>query len=208
MPNKFIENFFAKKLFDRLKIEPSSYEEEERPDCIFTLSGKQVGMEITTATPRDVFRAQILAQELASEDPSSTVVFSTTSLRTTEEIPKKSQIIKDMLNPANFSSEIGDSEKAFCDDLKMAWRKKRANLNKQQYQKFDQNWLLIWDHQRLSECEATFDILEPIMKRISFYERDSSLEPLEFDRIYVICDSFTIEFAEQNYRVWRDPDDV
>ena len=158
MPNRFIENFFAEKLFARLKIATSSYEEEERPDCVFTLSGKRVGMEITSSLPRDVFRARTLAQEIASEEPGSTVVYSTTSLCSTEEVPKKNQIIENMLNPANFSSEIGDSEKAFCDDLKMAWQKKRAKLNEEQYQKFDQNWLLIWDHQGSPRTETGISI--------------------------------------------------
>lgn len=109
-----------------------------------------------------------------------------------------------MLNPAKFSSKIGDGEKAFCNDLKIAWHKKRVKLNEPEYQRCDQNWLLIWDNQRLSECDATFDILKPIMSNIGFYERNPIAEPIEFDRVYVLCDSFMIEFTEQNYHVSRE----
>lgn len=181
------EKAFANRLLERLNIDPKRWTESERPDCYFFLGEKTIGMEITESTPQEKHWGASFAQSLGCV--AQPIVYFTSNLRNHGRLRERKYLYHDMFNNPNYVN-MEDARKWWCEDVRKAWDTKRKKLNEPDYQRFDENWLLIWDNEGLSDDYSTLTNIQSEVLRTPFFATDLD----EFDHIYVLSGNFTFDF--------------
>jgi len=188
-PNRAREKAFADELFRRFQIEPQDWTESERPDCHFRLGDTSVGMEITESTPAEKYWGQDIANKIGSGDPFMPVFYSTSHLRDRGRQRSRDELFQDMFNNPEHVN-MAEARQWWCEDVRKAWAKKREKLNEPDYQRFDKNWLLIWDNEGLSDDWSTLTNIQQEVKRTKFFTQGM----LEFDHVYVLSGDYNFDF--------------
>lgn len=186
-PNRWREKAFADRLFERLSICPEEWTESERPDCYFRLGDKTIGMEITESTPSEKYWGSAIAKSL--DCGTQPIVYSTSNLRSHEEQQTRKDLFHNMFNNPSYV-DMEEARKWWCEDVRKAWVTKRKKLNEPDYQRYDENWLLIWDNEGLGDNYSTLTNIQSAVLRTPFFDADLD----EFDHIYVLSGNFTFDF--------------
>ncbi len=202
-PDRNRERAFAEKLFARLGVVPTGWEESERPDCHFLLDDKHVGMEITESTPHEKYWGADIIQKLSDKDPLNPIIYCSTNLRNHGRRRSREELFQDMLNRPDGWVNMAESRQWWCEDVRSVWAKKRAKLNEPSFHRFDENWLLIWDNHGLGDDEVTFHEIKDEVRRTPFFVDELD----EFDRVFVLSGRYTFDFKPRCFRFWIELDD-
>jgi len=192
-PNRCREKAFADRLFERLHLSPEGWSESERPDGLFSLGNKKIGMEITESTPHEKYWGSDIAQKLGSCEQTQPILYSTSSLRNHGRQRTRDDLFQDMFNNPNCVN-MADARKWWCEDVRKAWDTKRKKLNEDNYQRFDENWLLIWDNEGLSDDYSTLTNIQEEVRKTAFFISEKN----EFDHVYVLSGNYTFDFIPPN----------
>lgn len=121
---------------------PLSLTKRERPDFLLTCKGQTIGIEVTEATSTDYSSYQALVQK---QNPGHFIEPS--HFRHGETLDRERQ--QELLQADKLTSDgwVGDGvEKEWSLFMKGAIEKKHQKLQEQSFEKFSQNWLLIYDN--------------------------------------------------------------
>lgn len=181
MPSRESEERYASVLFERLGWSKPAIQFGERPDIRFEREGLTYGMEVTECTPEELHRARVIAKELPGFS-----IFSTSHLD--EEKPKRSrhEVVDSMFNEPD-AVGAGQALSRWCERVCERVQRKRNKLNEEDYERFDENWLLVWDGDGLWNDVPTLQTFPEYVRR-SPISAPTGMD--EFDSIYVISDDY------------------
>jgi hypothetical protein len=135
------------RLFNRLQrlgcAVPTKIEFSDRPDAVVFYPDKTVGLEATSVTYQEVFRAMNLHKELFPPSPTLNSVITTIHLVDGERRRSNDEIKNVMFDP---SSPWKNSEQVILEwgeKIEKRWKLKLKKLNQPGFRTFDENWLLI-----------------------------------------------------------------
>lgn len=188
MPDQQQEQVLAQDLFRRLGITPANIKSRERPDLVFTLDGTVVGMEITESAPSEYHWGHKIANDLDT-NPAKPIFFSTSHLRNRGRQRTRDEVFQDMFNNP-ICVDMAEQRRDWCENVRIQWARKRVKLNEQDYQRFDQNWLLICDNIGLGDGYSTLANIQNQVLRTRFFTKEGG----EFDHVYVLSGSYTFDF--------------
>ncbi|PIR37832.1 MAG: hypothetical protein COV35_07845 [Alphaproteobacteria bacterium CG11_big_fil_rev_8_21_14_0_20_39_49] len=126
---------------------PLSLTKRERPDFLLDCNGQSIGIEVTEATSTDYSSYQALVQH---KNPGHFI--EPTHFRHGERISRKRK--QELLEAETLTSipwSGDEAEKEWSLFIKDAIEKKHKKLKELSFDKFNQNWLLIYDN-----CPASF----------------------------------------------------
>src|SRR2546426_1137471 len=136
----------------QLGYDAPSISDSERPDFIIDFRGRKIGLETTFAVYQEYMRARKLHRKSC---PESCVAMS--GLKDGERRRSNDEIVHDMLSIGgpwqDAEEEMSDWKEKIADSL----NSKRAKLNGPDFQRFDENWLLICDEPSLPDDVFTYD---------------------------------------------------
>ena len=182
---------------------PIRIDKSESPDFTMTLNeNTSIGVEITEAIQEDYVQTETLPEAQLPESVVDRSCFKWNGPRK----PLKEK--RDIASRTALSGPIwagDDPEKEFAQAIKDITLKKTRNLNKDDFQRFDENWLGIYDGlclpmintEKEKEIAARYanSALEP-------YWRESSFSHI-FNHIFVESGSYIIEFCQSSSRLHR-----
>jgi hypothetical protein len=153
----------------------------ERPDVLLQSKSKRIGLEITFAATEEYRRAQALHRR----GRFSQRVITTTNLVVTDRRRASQELVAEMLDPQSPPMEHERGMALWAEKLRAAIMVKREKLNQPDFQRFDENWLLIEDEPGLPSDQWAFDSAWDLLLDLF-----GSLAPLsvEFDRIFIHSD--------------------
>jgi len=158
--NKSGERKNLDELLERLlkvdHFEPDSVIESEKPDFIIEHQGSKIGIETTRAVAEEYVRAIRLQ---TSKHPSLWVNISDLMCRTTRRSNKDLEAImgvNGLLRPWKRTSIVLEERKHKISKFLNA---KRQKLNQSDFQKFNENWLHIYDYPPLPDYECDREIM-------------------------------------------------
>jgi hypothetical protein len=171
---------------------PVKLTKRERPDWLLELEDERIGCEITEAVSSEKLKAESLPEADAEETVVDVSLFkhgqNQRSLDELREIASRKKL--------SGSGWAGDSvEKEYAEIVQDVAQKKTATLNKKGFEKFDQNWLLIY-------CNYNLPILDQI-KAASFCRDtlESYWGPKSFDRIFVEKSDKIVSYSKLKHEV-------
>ncbi len=188
MPNQQQEQAFAQDLFRRLGINPENIVSRERPDLVFTLNGTMVGMEITESTPSEYHWGHKIAHD-HDINLAKPIFFSTSRLRDHGRQRTRDEVFHDMFNNP-ICVDMVEQRRDWCEDVRTQWARKRAKLNEAEYERFEENWLLIWDNKGLGDDYSTLANIQDQVLGTQFFGEEGN----EFDHVYVLSGNYTFDF--------------
>lgn len=188
---------------------PIKIDKSERPDFTMTLNeNTSIGVEITEAIQEDYAKAITLPEAQRPESVVDPSLFPWGA-------PKKSlEEQRDIASRKALSGPMqagDDPEKEFAQAIKDITLDKTEKLNEDDFQRFDENWLGIYDNLGLpiiapeqKEKAAAYASLA-----LESYWRESSFSHI-FNRIFVETGTYFIELCQSSSRLnrlcdlWRD----
>jgi len=187
---KYIERFHVDQLLNRLTklgySNPGDIRESERPDFVIDLADEQVGLETTRAVYQEYVRGSILHD---TKCPNSWVI--TTHLMDGRKRRTDDEIVADMLNICGEWKDSEQDMRDWGDKIGRSLDAKRKTLNQSDFQRFSQNWLLIYDDPGLPNDTFTYDRACRHLARI-FSAR--STRSADYDAIFVLSDRYLFRF--------------
>lgn len=184
MPDRHRECQFAEILFQRLGLSPTNIRSGERPDLRFDIDSKRIGMEITECTPEEYYRGS--KNKILSNGP---VVFSISHLGDPEIKRDTAVLVEAMINRPEYVN-MDFARREWCDRLCRRIEGKRKKLPA--FEQFEENWLLVWDNNGLSDGASTLDGIQSDMLSTPFTASDGEAD---FDHIYVISGNYTFDIV-------------
>ena len=193
MPDQEYEQCLAKELFKRLKFTVNVVCPDERPDLVFRLEGKIIGMEITQSIPSERHRGDSIARKLASKS-SQPIPYCTSNLFNHGRKRSNDELCEDMYIEPTYVNRA-DQRQRWCEEVRSQWGKKRKKLNEPTYSRFDENWLLIADRAGLPGDSSTFENIQEEVSRTKFLGDEGE----EFEHVYIISgDHYTFHCNHLN----------
>jgi len=163
---------------------PLNLTKRERPDFLLTLDGMKVGIEHTEAVPSNVAHKDALRGQGNVSKP-----LFIQHHQPGEEKKSTKELKKEIEANDPGDGWVGDKpERALADAIIYFIDKKIVTMQKDGFEKFEQNWLLIYDNCRLPMVDRN-EAMRLVQKRI-IEEKARQ----EFDRIYVITGQYLCEF--------------
>ena len=181
---------------------PVDVSKSERPDFVITINGNpSFGVEVTEAIQEDFAQTMTLrAAQLPGSVMDPSLFRWSDPGRSLEE--KKDIASRTALSGPMQAGDDPEKEFEFAQAIKDITCKKTSKLNEDTFQKFDENWLGIYEYlciPMLDEKKAmvfTQSALEPYWRKSSF----SNI----FDRIFVQSNSrYIIEFSQSSFCLHR-----
>ena len=120
--------------------QPSFIVESERPDFVLDIGGRKVGVEVTLAVEGEYVRAEKLQDALYPGE--STIV---TNLKDGNRRRSNGEMTHDMFDPEQPWKGIDTIMVEWRERIAVAIQTKRTKFRMSDFQKFDENWLLIRD---------------------------------------------------------------
>jgi len=138
MPSQVEERFDSEQLFRLIQIVPESLEFGDKPDIRFTLDRKRIGLEHTRIDPQEFRRGFKLANK-HFQNP----IFSSTGLHDDREQRRNNkELIETMLDSDQWE-DVSEFMGRWAASCATALITKTAKLNHPDFEKFDENWLLV-----------------------------------------------------------------
>lgn len=165
----------------------------ERPDFLLRVSNKEIGIEHTEAVPQNEAHKAVLRDEV--NGPKTYFI-----THHTPSEPKRTR--KDLTQEIEAnrmgSGWAGDSvEREWADAMFYFIKDKMGIFMKGGFEKFMQNWLLIYDNWSLPDLhvEEATPFLFDLAKKNSCFDK--------FDCIYIITGSFVCEFTKTGIKQYE-----
>ena len=163
--------------------------QRERPDFLLTLCAEQIGIEHTEAVPQNEAHRTVLREKENGPD----VYFISHHQRGE---PKKfaKELIEEIEANQAGAGWAGDSvEREWADAMFHFIEQKVATLLKKGFERFEQDWLLIYDNWSLPALDRH--------KAAFFLQKlvNESEVPHEFARIYIITGQYLCEVASAGH---------
>jgi len=195
MPDAPQERDVALRLLDRLQInEHDLTQRTTSPDFSFNFSGFQVGLEVTECTPSEVHRARKIASDTGGFPCFMT---SKLSVRPPDAPVRSKDEIRNDMSPFGCGAFVlkDDHLKNWCAHIAVAVSKKQAKFSK--YEKFDRNWLLVWDGEGIEN-----DYYTAVRIPSMLLDALCALPPHEdFNAIYITSGDYMFEMTSGGLRV-------
>ena len=181
---------------------PIRIHKSERPDFTMTLNeNTSIGVEITEAIQEDYAKAITLPE---AQRPESVVDPSLFPWGAPKKPLEEQRDIASRTAPSGPMQVGDDPEKEFAQAIKDITLDKTEKLNEDDFQRFDENWLGIYDNLGLpimapeqKEKAAAYASLA-----LESYWRESSFSHI-FNHIFVESGSYIIEFCQSSSRLHR-----
>jgi hypothetical protein len=173
----FLQNFIGDKYFNF----PIKIIHRDRPDFLIETSKNNTGIEFTESIPEQLARAQTILEEHFPDGHLEPSFFKWYSPERTNseilEILKKSQV---KLTGQGYTGNQIEEEwsKGIVDCI----RNKTVKLNKNGFDQFDKNWLLIYDNQTRAFLDKEY-ISNRISALLLNYWKDN--QDIKFEKIFI-----------------------
>lgn len=179
---QYLEAYQAKQLLrlldetDELEL-PVCIEHRDKPDFVLSTRHLKIGLETSSFTDEEVMRADHLH---FTRFPKAFVT--TTGLRDGTARRSNDDIAEIMLSFDSPWEDVADGAEHVVQKIVHSIRLKRQKFHSPDFEKFDQNWLLLTDYQNPFSESLTDRILAEHLAAIS--NRTDTIGS-EFDRIYI-----------------------
>ncbi len=139
-----------KRLYPRRQI---SVEDSEKPDFVLTLDNQTVGVETTFSVDQEYVRAQKLHFTVC---PQECII--TTNLKDGSRRRSNEELLHDMFDIDQPWKDVGQDLIDWKKKIEKTVTTKRERFNQSDFQRFDQNWLLVCDMPSLANDVVTYDL--------------------------------------------------
>jgi hypothetical protein len=179
---QYLEAYQAKQLLrlldetDELEL-PVCIEHRDKPDFVLSTRHLKIGLETSSFTDEEVMRADHLQ---FTRFPKAFVT--TTGLRDGTARRSNDEIAETMLSFDSPWEDVADGAEHVVQKIVQSIRLKRQKFHSPDFEKFDQNWLLLTDYQNPFSESLTDRILAEHLAAVS--NRTDTIGS-EFDRIYI-----------------------
>lgn len=165
----------------------------ERPDYVFRLGVQSVGIEITEAVKEDLARTEVLPKA----DPSSVIDISLFKWRDRR---KKLDELRQIARETKLTGPgwTGDEpEQEFADAISDVVENKTRKLNEDNFSRFDEDWLVIYENLALPPLEKNNTASYLCLSLANYWGSNT------FQRIFVESGIFIIELTSERYAMYR-----
>ena len=177
---------------DRL-LYPLCLVRRERPDFLLTLNAAQIGIEHTEAVPQNEAHRTVLREE-----GNSPGVFFISHHQPGETKKPRKELVEEIEANRSGDGWVGDSvETEWADAMFHFIKQKVATLQKDGFERFEQDWLLIYDNWPLPALDRR--------KAANFLQNlvNESTVLNEFTRIYVITGKYISEVSSEQIQLFE-----
>jgi len=196
MPDQIFETSQANILFQRLGIQPTNIQIRERPDRVFEFNEIMHGLEITDCSPTEYNYGQKIAREMYDQTgvPRCRDI---TDLQHRENIRSREAIENSMFN--SNGAIFQDATKLLENWLQgavdsISGKREKFNADPSAgttpFEKFENNWLLVFDSVGLDECEPTYYELKNKLADPALFRATEG--EVDFDKIFITSGKYTI----------------
>ena len=184
---RYIETCQLQQLFDALDdtdgLEfPVCVEHRDKPDFVLSTRIRRIGLEISSFTDEEVRRARHLA---CTRFPSAFIpnAFDTNiSLRSARDCCSNDEIIDEIFNWETPGEDIIEAAQHIAGKIFAIVRSKQRKFQSPDFEKFDENWLVLTDYFNPFSDRITEDILSG---HFGVACQRSDVFGTEFDRIFI-----------------------
>jgi hypothetical protein len=155
---------------------PVCVEHRDKPDFLLSTRSCTIGLETTSFTDEEVMRADHLH---FTRFPNACIT--TTGLRDGAHRRSSGEIEEAMFNWTGPWESVADGADHVARKILESIRLKRQKFHSADFEKFDQNWLLLTDYRNPFSDYITCNIL---LQHLAASQRTDALG-IEFDRIYI-----------------------
>ncbi len=179
---KYLETYQAEQLLrlldetDELEV-PVCIEHRDKPDFVLSTRHLKIGLETSNFTDEEVMRADHLH---FTRFPKAFIT--TTGLRDGVSRRPNDEIAETMLSFDSPWEDVADGAEHVVRKILGSIRLKRQKFHSPDFEKFDQNWLLLTDYQNPFSESLTDSILA---QRLGAASNQPDTMGSEFDRIYI-----------------------
>jgi hypothetical protein len=167
---------------------PSSIRDSERPDFILEIPGRIIGLETTSAVYQEYERARRLHRTVCPEG-----CIAMSGLKDGQRRRSNDEIVHDMLTIGgpwqDAEEEMLDWREKIADSL----NSKRAKLSDADFQRFDENWLLICDEPSLPDDVFTYD---RACRHLTDIFSKAPSTPNDFDSVFIYSERYLFRWRE------------
>ncbi|HLA04869.1 MAG TPA: hypothetical protein VJZ16_02685 [Syntrophales bacterium] len=177
---------------DRLSY-PICLIRRERPDFLLTLDTAQIGIEHTEAVPQNEAHRTVLREQGNGPD-----VFFISHHRPGETKKSAKKLVEEIeVNQAGDGWVSDSVETEWADAMSHFMKQKLATLQKEGFERFEQDWLLIYDNWPLPALDRR--------KAANFLQTlvNESAVLKEFARIYIITGKFILEISNERIQLFE-----
>lgn len=164
---------------------PVTLVHRDKPDFLFSMSQKRIGIEHTEAVPQNEAQKAFLREKGHGPD-----VHFVSRHKPGESEKKAKQLIKEIDADEAGDGWVGDSvEREWADAINHFVLEKKLKIAKDGFDRYDENWLLVYDNWPLPVVnrEKASRILHPVLLDSGAFE--------DFNLIFVMSDKYLIEFS-------------
>lgn len=164
---------------------PVTLTHRDRPDFLFSMNQKRIGIEHTEAVPQNEAHKSVKRENGHGPD-----VYFISHHKPGESKKKAKQLIKEIEADEPGDGWVGDSvEREWADAINHFVLEKKLKIAKDGFALYDENWLLVYDNWPLSvvHIENAARILLPILVDGGAFKG--------FNRIFVMSGKNFVEFA-------------
>lgn len=161
--------------------------QRDRPDFILKINGVQIGIEHTEAVPQNEAHKTVLRVRDKGEGPE---VYSISRHQPGELRKTAKELVEEIKADPSGPCWVGDSvEKEWSAAMLYFVKGKIEKLAKEGFEKFEQNWLLIYDNWSLPapDREKAANFLLPKIRECNSFAN--------FDSVYIITGNFIYNFS-------------
>ncbi len=190
----FLQNFVNKDLFNF----PFKLTYRDKPDFSIESYNEKIGIEFTESVPEQLARASSLLEKHFSGYPKLEPEFFGWEApeRTNDEILEILSKSQKKLIGQGFSGK--SIEVNWIEGIIRCLLNKTMKLNSKDFEKFDKNWLLIYDNQTRSSLNREF-VSEKIVSILSGYWKDD--KEFRFSRIFIESGKYFYQLEPESFDV-------
>lgn len=179
---------------------PAKLVHSDKPDFRIFSKNNAIGIEVTEAIPEQLARAKVLLEKHFSEDTILEPEFferDEPKIKNDEIIKIHKRSNKELFGPPSYGKSI---EKRWLQGINNSVIKKTKKLNHVEFDKFQMNWLLIYDDQIRSGLDKKY-ILTKLSVNFNNYFNEKEL--YIFDRIIILSGKYFYIVDSKNVIIQR-----
>lgn len=166
---------------------PAKLVHSDKPDFRIFSKNNAIGIEVTEAIPEQLARAKVLLEKHFSEDTILEPEFfeqDEPKIKNDEIIKIHKRSNKELFGPPSYGKSI---EKRWLQGINNSVIKKTKKLNHVEFDKFQMNWLLIYDDQTKANLDKEY-VLAKLSVDFNDYFNDK--ENYIYDRIIIVSGEY------------------
>ena len=184
---RYIETCQLQQLFEALDEtdglkSPVCVEHRDKPDFVLTTPAQRIGLEISTYTDEEVRRARYLGDTRFPNAFIPNAFDTNIALHSARDRCSNEEIIDEMFNWETPGEDIIEAAEHIARKIFAIVQSKQQKFQSPDFEKFDENWLMLTDYFNPSSDWITENILS---KHFGAACKRSGIFGTEFDRIYI-----------------------